>query len=171
MEDLRAVARADVVALAVLGAGVVDLEEELQDVPVGDPLRVEDDLDGLGVAGVVAVRRVRVLASGVSDAGRDDAVALAEQLLHAPEAASGEDCGLGLVGQGVAPSVGSRLSLKPSLPRAGGVTARRCGTARRAVPGRAAAASGRGSPGSAAETAAAEACGWTRTAPWPGPPA
>jgi hypothetical protein len=29
----------------------VDLEEELQDVPVGDPLGVEDDLDGLGVPG------------------------------------------------------------------------------------------------------------------------
>jgi hypothetical protein len=29
----------------------VDLEEELQDVPVGDPLGIEDDLDGFRVAG------------------------------------------------------------------------------------------------------------------------
>ena len=54
VEDLRAVAGADVVALAVLGRRVVDLEEELQDVPVRDALGVEDDLDRLGVAGVVA---------------------------------------------------------------------------------------------------------------------
>ena len=50
VEDRRAVAGPDVVALPVAGARVVDLEEELQQVPVGDLLRVEDDLDGLGVA-------------------------------------------------------------------------------------------------------------------------
>jgi hypothetical protein len=38
VEDLGAVAGADVVALAVLGRRVVDLEEELEDVPVGDAL-------------------------------------------------------------------------------------------------------------------------------------
>src|SRR3712207_7616678 len=52
-EDLRAVARADVVALAVLGRRVVDLEEELEDVAVGDPLGVEDHLERLRVPGVV----------------------------------------------------------------------------------------------------------------------
>jgi hypothetical protein len=36
----------------------VDLEEELEDVPVGDALGVEDDLDGLGMTGMVAVGRV-----------------------------------------------------------------------------------------------------------------
>jgi hypothetical protein len=82
----------------------VDLEEELEDVPVGDPLRVEDDLDSLGVAGMVPIGRVRVLAAGVADAGGDDAVPLAEQLLNSPEAAAGENGGLGVVGPG-APSV------------------------------------------------------------------
>ena len=53
VEDLGAVAGADVVALAVLGRRVVDLEEELEDVSVGDALGVEDDLDRLGVTRMV----------------------------------------------------------------------------------------------------------------------
>src|SRR3954453_9636330 len=100
-EDLRAVAGADVVALAVLGRRVVDLEEELQDVAVGDALGVEDDLDRLGVAGMAPVRGVLVLPTGVSDPGGDDSVAMAQQLLDAPEAAAGEDGGLGCVVHGV----------------------------------------------------------------------
>src|SRR3954451_100235 len=97
VEDLGAVAGPDVVALAVLGRRVVDLEEELQDVPIGDPLGVEDDLDRLGVPRMVPVRRVLVLAARVSDPGGNDAVPLAEQVLDAPEAAAREDRGLGVV--------------------------------------------------------------------------
>src|SRR6185503_9576304 len=97
VQDLRAVARADVVALAVLRRRVVDLEEELEDVPIGDALGVEDDLDRLGMTRMVAVGRVVVLPTGVSDPRRDDSVALAQQLLDAPDAASREDGGLGVV--------------------------------------------------------------------------
>jgi hypothetical protein len=79
----------------------VDLEEELEDVAVGDALGVEDDLDRLGVTGVVPVGRVVVLAAGVADPGGDDSVAVAQQLLDAPEAASREDGGLGVVVHGV----------------------------------------------------------------------
>ena len=75
----------------------MDLEEELEDVPIGDPLGVEDDLDRLGVTRMVAVGRVLVLPAGVSDAGGDDAVAMAQQLLDAPEAAAREDGALGVV--------------------------------------------------------------------------
>src|SRR3954453_12293168 len=71
IEDLGAVGRAHVVALTVLGRRVVDLKEELQDVPVGDPLAIEDDLDGLSVAGMIAICRVLVLAAGVADARGD----------------------------------------------------------------------------------------------------
>src|SRR3954447_14428420 len=95
VEDLRAVGRADVVALTVLGRRVVYLEEELQDVAVGDPRGIEDDLDGLGVAGMVAVGRVLVLAAGVADTGGDHPVAPAKQLLDPPETAPGEDRCLG----------------------------------------------------------------------------
>ena len=40
--------------------GSVDLEEELEQLPIGDPLRIEDDLDRLGVTGIVLLGRVVV---------------------------------------------------------------------------------------------------------------
>ena len=103
VEDLGPVRGADVVALTVLGRRVVDLKEELEDVPVGDPRGIEDDLDGLGVAGMATIRRVLILAAGVSDAGGDHPVALAKQLLHSPETAPGEDRGLGVIRHGFHP--------------------------------------------------------------------
>src|SRR5262249_36719605 len=137
VEDLRAVAGADVVALAILGRRVTDLEEELQDVPVGDALRIEDDLDRLGVAGVVAVGRVVVLSTGVADPGGDHAVAVAQQLLDAPEAPSREDCGLGVITHfifhGTAPCNGSRDAVvKIRLPtyQRGGTRDRKTACAR-----------------------------------------
>ncbi len=59
VEDRRAVAQADVVPLPVQRRRVVDLEEELEQVAVRGLLRVEDDLDRLGMRPVVAVGRVR----------------------------------------------------------------------------------------------------------------
>src|SRR5580704_9454770 len=96
VEDGRPVAGPDVVALPVHGGRVVDLEEELQQVAVGDPVRVEGDLDRLGVAAVVAVRRVRYVAARVADPGREHAGELADEILHAPETAAGQD---GLLGR------------------------------------------------------------------------
>ena len=49
VEDGRAVAGADVVALPVPGRRVVDLEEELEQIAVGRLLGIEDDLDRLRV--------------------------------------------------------------------------------------------------------------------------
>src|SRR5215217_5424913 len=90
VEDLGTVAGTDVVALAVLGRRIVDLEEELEDVSVGDALGLEDDLDRLGVTRMVSVGRVVVVPTRVSDRGRDDSIAMAQQLLCAPEAARGK---------------------------------------------------------------------------------
>src|SRR5215813_9559800 len=81
VEDGRPVAGPDVVALPVQGGRVVDLE---------------GDLDRLGVAAVVAVGRVRHVTAGVADPGRYHAGELADQVLHAPETAAGED---GLLGR------------------------------------------------------------------------
>jgi hypothetical protein len=100
IEDLRAVAGAEVVALAILRGRVVDLEEELEDVAVGDALGVEDDLDGLGVTRMVPVGRVVVLPAGVSDPGRDDSIAAAQQLLDAPEAGAPSDLGVTFIAAG-----------------------------------------------------------------------
>src|SRR6185436_15789735 len=112
-EDLRAVAGADVVPLAVLGRRVVDLEEELENVPIGDALGVEDDLDRLGVTRMVPVGRVVVFPTGVSDPGGDDSVAAAQQLLDTPEAAPRENGGLDVVAHRALLS--SKLCVRPSL--------------------------------------------------------
>src|SRR4051812_23113735 len=96
--DRRAIAGADVVALAIPRRRVVDLEEELEDVAVGDLLGVEDELDRLRVRAVVAIGRVGNVAAGVSDARRDDARPLAQQVLHPPEAAARQDRLLSRVG-------------------------------------------------------------------------
>jgi hypothetical protein len=53
IEDRRAIARPDVVALTVPRRRIVDLEEELQQISIRDLLGVEDDLDRLGVRAVV----------------------------------------------------------------------------------------------------------------------
>src|SRR5262245_13083787 len=91
VEDRRAIAGADVVALAVARARVVDLEEEFEQLPVADARRVEEDLDRLGVPRVIAISRVGVAAAGVSDPRRQNAVLAANEVLRAPEAAAGED--------------------------------------------------------------------------------
>src|SRR4029453_8612846 len=95
VEDGRPVARSDVVALPVQRGRVVDLEEELEQVPVGDLARVEDDLDRFGVAAVVPVGRVGHVTPGVADPGRDHAGELADEILHPPNTAAGEDGPLG----------------------------------------------------------------------------
>src|ERR1700677_1560816 len=92
VEDRRAVAQPHVVALTVLRRGVVDLEEELEDVPVGRHTRIEGDLDRLGMGPVVAVGGVRHVAPGVPDPGREHARALADEVLHAPETSTGQYC-------------------------------------------------------------------------------
>src|SRR6185437_3918683 len=73
VENRRAVAGADVVALPVAGGGVVDLEEELQQVAKADDARIEHDLDRLGMVAVVAVGRVPDLAAGIADPGGNHA--------------------------------------------------------------------------------------------------
>ena len=89
-----AVLGADVVALAHALGRVVLLEEDLEQVGVGDLRRVEGDQHRLGVAGLAAadllVGRVRRGAVHVADRRRVDAVEPPEEPLGAPEAAEGE---------------------------------------------------------------------------------
>jgi hypothetical protein len=49
VEDRRPIAGPDVVALAIARAWVVNLEEELEDLPVADARRIKDYLDYFGV--------------------------------------------------------------------------------------------------------------------------
>src|SRR5829696_7767030 len=106
VEDRRAVARAEVVALAVGRRRVVDLEEELEQLTVGGHLGVEDDLDRLGVGAVVAVGGVGDVAAGVAHPGREDPWALSDQVLHSPETPSGQDRLLPLLTHRFAPGGG-----------------------------------------------------------------
>jgi hypothetical protein len=84
--DRRAIARPDVVALAVLRRRVVNLKEELQQVPIGDALRVEQDLDRLRMRAVVPLGRVGRLAAGVANTRAGHTIELTDQILDTPEA-------------------------------------------------------------------------------------
>src|SRR2546423_11014039 len=90
-EDHRAVLVADVPALTVELGRVVLAPEDVEQLLVGDLLRVVGDLDDLGMAGRVRadvlVGRVLERAALVTGFGLRDAVELAERRLDAPEAA------------------------------------------------------------------------------------
>jgi hypothetical protein len=81
VEDLGAVVGADKLFVKV---GPMDLEEKLEDVPVGGLLGIEDDLDRPGVPRMVVGGRVVILAAGVADADGDDSFAVAQQFLRRP---------------------------------------------------------------------------------------
>src|SRR5258708_14588837 len=92
--DAGAVLSADVVALAHPLGRVVLLEEDLEQVGVGDLLGIEGDEDRLGVAGLaradLLVGRVRSPPAHVSNRRRVDAVQNPEQPLRPPQAAQPE---------------------------------------------------------------------------------
>src|SRR5688572_3977466 len=94
MKDLRTVAGPDDVRAEI---GSVDQEEVLEQLSVGEAVRIEGDLDHLGMADVVVLGRILVLPAHPAHAGGDDPVAVAKQLLHDPEAASREHCTLGVL--------------------------------------------------------------------------
>ena len=97
VEDGGAVGGAGVGALAVEGGGVVDGEEDAEELAVGEARGIVDDFDGFGVVGglgadVVVVGGVGG-AAGVAGGGGEDALDALEDGLRAPEAAAGEDGG------------------------------------------------------------------------------
>jgi hypothetical protein len=92
IEDRRAIARAQIIALAVERGRIVDLEEELQHGPEAGLGGIEGDLDRFGMTFMIAVGGILHRAAGVADTGGDHARLLADQILHAPEAASGQNC-------------------------------------------------------------------------------
>src|ERR1035437_1540295 len=98
--DPGTVLLAPVGTLPVRLCRVVHREEGLEEPPVGDPLRGENDLDGLGVPGPPAadlfVRNVVDVTLGVAAGRLEDPWAAGEVVLNAPEAPPGEVGGLGL---------------------------------------------------------------------------
>ena len=97
VEDGGAVGGAGVRALAVERGGVVDGEEDAEELAVGEARGIVDDFDGFGVVGGLGGDVVVVGgaggAAGVAGGGGEDAFDALEDGLRAPEAAAGEDCG------------------------------------------------------------------------------
>src|SRR5204862_5380639 len=71
------------------------MKKLLEQLSIGETVRIEGDLDRLGMTDVV-LGRVLVLLADPAHAGGDDSVAVAKQLLHDPEAAPREDRALGV---------------------------------------------------------------------------
>ena len=69
----------------------MDLEEELEKLPVRELGRIEDHFDGFRVRTVIAVCRIRYIAAAVAYARGRYARQLADQVLHAPETTARED--------------------------------------------------------------------------------
>src|SRR3546814_770927 len=91
VEDRGTVARAAVVALTVQRRRIMDLEEKLEQIPIGRLVGVEDDLDRLSVGAMISVGRIRHVATGIADSGRKNAWPAPYQLLHSPEATPGKN--------------------------------------------------------------------------------
>src|ERR1700742_4849104 len=104
IKNRRPITGSDVIALPVLGGWVVNLEEEFQQRPVIGLVWVVGDFERLGVAGVIAVGGMCVAAAGVAHPGGHHTGLHAEQVLHAPEAATGENSDLVVVGHDCCPS-------------------------------------------------------------------
>src|SRR4029079_18212053 len=84
--DRRSIARPDVVALTVTRGRIVDLKEELENLPKADTCRIEQNLDGFGMRSVIAIGGIGRGTTGVPDTSGDHAVVSTKQILHAPEA-------------------------------------------------------------------------------------
>src|SRR5688572_24573069 len=69
VEDRGSIAGPDVVALAIARVWVVNLEKELEDLPIADAGWIEGDLDCFGVSFMIAIGPVRDGAARVTDAG------------------------------------------------------------------------------------------------------
>src|SRR5262245_4437207 len=92
--DCRAVLRADIIALTHALGRVMRLEEDLEQLLVADPLRVEHHHHRLGMAGLAGAQlligRVRRLTTHIADGGDPHAGHRPEQPLGAPIAAKRE---------------------------------------------------------------------------------
>lgn len=107
IENRAPVLRARIRTLAVRRRGVVHLVEKLEELAVTHFLRLEDNLQGFGVACITAadgaVGRVGEVAADVAYAGVDEALGgkvFAVEVFYAPEAACCDGGFLGAFGEG-----------------------------------------------------------------------
>jgi hypothetical protein len=69
----------------------VNLEEELEQLPVADLRGIEYDFDRFGVPPVIAICRIRHVTTRVPNARRDHARVLAQKFLDPPKATAGQN--------------------------------------------------------------------------------
>jgi hypothetical protein len=81
VEDGRTNVSPDLIALPVQRRRIVDLKEELEQVPVRKGVGVIGNLQRLGVIAQVVVRGARGFPAGVPDSSRDDPGLATDQLL------------------------------------------------------------------------------------------
>jgi hypothetical protein len=111
-EDGRTDAAPNLVALPVHCHWIVDLEEELQEIPERKGVGVKDNVYRLSVIAQVDFGRMRGISTGVSHPGRDDPGLTTQQLLGAPVAPAGKDCRSCRIGTSfVAARVGSTKTI------------------------------------------------------------
>jgi hypothetical protein len=99
--------------MPLVEVGPVNLEEHLEQPAICEPHGIEDDLDDLGMTGVVLLGRIVGLAAHESGTGGDDAFRMAQELLHDPCAATGENRSLGVVAHHRSPSSEHRAGYGP----------------------------------------------------------
>src|SRR5215213_6663758 len=94
IKDGRAILRAGIGTLSIERGRIVDGKEDLQQLLERGLLRIENDLNHLGVAGrspaYLFIRRVGQVASRVAGSHFFDAAQVIEDRFQAPEASSGE---------------------------------------------------------------------------------
>src|SRR5258708_2040636 len=91
VKDCRSITLADVVALSISRAGIMDLKEEFENSAIAHFGGIKDDLDRFGMTSVIAIGCIGHLAARVANPRRHDAVVTAEKILHSPEAAPGKN--------------------------------------------------------------------------------
>src|SRR6202012_721604 len=106
VKNWGAIAQAAIISLPVQGGRIVNLEKKFQQFAVAHDLRVENDLDRLGVRAVIAIGGIFHIAAGIADARGYHAGIEEKQILNAPEAATCENCAFGWYGHGSTPSNG-----------------------------------------------------------------
>src|SRR4029453_2630082 len=85
VEDRRPVACPDVVPLAIARGRIVNLEEELEDLPIADSSGIKDDLDCFSMSAMVAIGGIGCIAASVPNTRRENAIVAAKKALHPPK--------------------------------------------------------------------------------------
>src|SRR5260370_41279235 len=95
IEDGRTITGAHVVTLTVHRSRIMNFKEKLEEPSITDLPRVKNDFDSFGVGSVIPVRRIGHVAARITDPRGNHAWVTTQQILHSPEAATGQNRSFG----------------------------------------------------------------------------